>query len=302
MKTLWLSTPLTIACFFSTVAHSRFVDGVRAVVQDRAILHSDVTERFVAIKKSPTLASILKVNSSTFTEEAALNQLIEEKIVLSAAKDLGAEPSESEVSKQVATLASSNGLSVDGLRKSLSAENISFDLYKQNIQVQLAKRTIIEREIRSSSTGLTDQELKNYYEQNAPEEFLVSLIRGPKGKQGTTTLLKLKKRLDSSSKDIENTLTKAGAIDLGWNSVESLSEAFQQALNNRGGSKSTSVFTLKGRPHLLVVRASRKGSTDNFENVKEQLRMQLQAKDSETRFTSWIEQKKRSMNILVNKQ
>lgn len=297
MKT-WIL--LASACIgLSGTAEAKLIDGVRAVVQDRPILISDISTLVQAIKKSPTLANIMGINPTGFNEDAALNLLIEDRVVLSAAKEIGAEPTEADISKQIASIAGQNGMSVDALKRSLAAEKIDFEHYRENIEVQLAKRAIMEREIRSANAGQSDQELKNYYEQNAPPELLLSMIKSGSGKAATAKLAKLKNTLQASIS--EKTLRQAGAVDLGWNEIDGLNDAFQSALTKMGSSQISNVFAWKGSTYLLVVRERRKGSTGNFEAVKDQLRARVQAKDSEERFKAWIEQKKRQLNIVVNK-
>lgn len=299
MKTWILFVPVCVA--FSQLANAKLIDGVKAVVQDRPILISDVNERTQAVKESVALASILGVSGNEYSAEDALNSLIEEKIVITAAKDLGAEPTESDVNKQISAIAAQNNLSVDGLKKSLLHEKINFDLYKQNILVSLAKRAVVEREIRSASAGQSDQELKSYYEQNVPDELLISMIQTRATKSGLAKLSGIRASLEKTKKISIAALKKYSAVDLSWNDTDGLSDAFRAALAKRGSSSVTNVFVSQGSAYLLIVREKRKGSTANFEATKEQIRQRLQVKDSEERYKTWIDQKKKTLNIVVNK-
>lgn len=304
MKKRFLFVPVLLAAHltFSANANAKFLDGVRVVVQDRPILFSDVTNRVEAVKSSPALASIFGVSATTFNEQAALNSLIEEKIVLVSAKEIGAEPSETEVNKQIGVVATQNKLSVDNLKKSLRNEKIDFDLYKNHITFQLAKRAIVEKELRSSSSGQSDQELQAYYDKNMPEEVLLSMIKGPASKAGLAKLAALKSQLSKSPKSSESALQKNGAVDLGWTDPSGLNEAFQAALARSGKSASaTAPFSWNGNSYLLVVRGRKKGDGASFESAKDEIRQRLQAKDVEERFKAWLEQKKKNLNIVVNK-
>ncbi len=283
-----------------TFAEAKLLDGVRAVVQDRPILFSDVTNRVRAVKQSPALASILSVSASDFNEERALTLLIEEKIILSAAKDMGAEPSESEVNKQVSVIATQNRLSVENLKKSLKAEKIDFDLYKSNIAIQLAKRAVIEKELRASASGQSDQELRNYYERNTPEELHIFAIKKPSSKSNVQALGSLRSRILKSGAS-DAILKTNKAVDLGWSDPGTLNESFQQAIASAGtNATATAPFVYNRAAYILAIKGRRKGTADNFDTAKEQIRQQMQSKDLEERFKTWVEQKKKNLNIVVN--
>ncbi|HVJ63686.1 MAG TPA: hypothetical protein VM901_00355 [Bdellovibrionota bacterium] len=296
----WIFSAVTTMAFAAN-SEARVLDAVRAVVQDRPILNSDVTMRVQAVKASASLASILGVSAASFDEDKALQSLIEEKIVLVSAKEHGAEPSEAEVGKQVGVIASQNHISVEKLKQSLQAEKIDFDLYKENISVQLAKRAIIEKELRSSSAGQNDQELKNYYEKNLSDEYDLAAIRKPNNPSSRNVLSVVRSRILKQPSRMAEQLKTHKASDLGWNDPSSLNEAFQKALQGVGpNSLVTAPFVWNNAAYLLVIKGRRKGSAENFDGAKEQIRQQIQAKDVEERFQSWIEQKKKTMNIVVN--
>lgn len=281
-----------------STAQAKLLDGVRAVVQDKAILYSDVTERVRAVKESPALASILGVQASTYNDTSALEQLIEEKLILVASKELGVEPTDAEVSKQIGVIASQNQLSIENLKKSLKGEKIDFDMYKANITLQLAKRAVIEKELRSSTTSISDQELETHLQRNAPEEILVSMVKSGR----RPALNALRAQILKSGAVSDKTLKNSGAVDLGWSNPTELNPAFQEAILKAGKSaKATSVFSFDGSHYLLVLRGRRVGTGGNLEQSKEILRQQLQAKDIEQRFNSWLEQKKKTINVVVNK-
>jgi len=297
----WIFSALTTVAFAAS-AEARVLDAVRAVVQDRPILISDVTMRMQAVKASPSLASILGVSAVAFNEDKALQSLIEEKIILVSAKEQGAEPSEAEVGKQVGVIASQNHISVEKLKQSLQAEKIDFELYRENIAVQLAKRAIIEKELRSSSAGQNDQELKSYYEKNLSEEYDLAVIRKPNTASNRNVLSGVRSRILKQPSRMAEQLKTHQATELGWNDPTSLNEAFQKALRSDGpNALATAPFVWNNAAYILVIKGRRKGSAENFEGAKEQIRQQIQAKDVEERFQNWIEQKKQTMNIVVNK-
>jgi parvulin-like peptidyl-prolyl isomerase len=300
MKKSLLFVPLALVASIN-LANAKLLDGVQAVVQDRPILFSDVTSRVRSVKQSSSLASILGVSATSFDNEKALNQIIEEKIVLSAAKEFGSEPSESEINKQISVIAAQNRLSVENLKKSLADEKIDFELYKTNMGVQLAKRAIIEKELRASTSGQSDQELRRFYEQNLSDELDLAIIRKPSSKAGIASLSSLRAQLNKAGRPIDTLLKTNAASDLGWNDPSTLNETFQTAISKAGKNAiATEAFTWNNASYIIVIKGRRKGSAENFEAAKEQIRQQLQAKDIDERFKNWIEQKKKTMNIVVN--
>ena len=296
MKTY--SLPLRIfffSLFIATSANATTLDRVMAVVGTEPILQSDVEGRLALIKKSPVYSNILGLNPKDIDADAVLNMMIEEKILASVTEEMKAPVSDTDVQKQVDSIARQNNITRKQLEASLRNEGIPFDAYANNIRMQLQKRAVFERELRAAGS-IGETELKSLYMQKASREFELILLEVPKAKQASVV-----KSFKDGSEKWDTLSKKYSTTELGWVSTANLKASLAKAVASSKTGQLIGPHQVGKVSALVYVSSERVGSDEEFEKVKEQLSGELQAQSYQERFQAWLEAKKKEMHIVVNK-
>ncbi len=275
----------------STTARSAIIDRVSAVVGEEPILQSDILGLRKEVASSQALASILKIDAAKMSDRDLLNRLIEEKIIKQALRDLDLVVSDADVEKQVDDIAKQNRLSKSQLEDQLERENISPAAYRRSLRSQIERRNIFERELRRGG-GVTEQETRALYEQKAPKELKLWLVTGP---EAELKKLGLRKNVDAAKLK-----APLHANEIGWVAAASLDERLVEAAQKSVAGEALGPIKSGKQTQVFVVEEVRKGSEEEFQRMRNELNSAAQAKDFESRFNYWLEQKRREMQIIIN--
>ncbi len=159
------------AAFGPVRAQSQHVDGVVAVVEDHAILQSDVDNAVAQYLLQTGASSATDAERANLAKEA-LKELINNKLVVAKADELGISVSFSEVENAVDRAIDENRKAIGGeeaFRRQLEAENLTIDslkkLYREQIQNRMLVERVIAGQIDRSEILITDEELMATYEE-----------------------------------------------------------------------------------------------------------------------------------------
>lgn len=118
----------------------------------------------------------------------ALESLVEERVVLTHARETGGRLDNAEVDRAVQVVAAQNQLTVDGLRERLAAEGTDMARFRANLRDQLLVERVREREV-LARIRITDLEIDNFLQQEREAqdleiELAQILVRVPEGATG----------------------------------------------------------------------------------------------------------------------
>lgn len=283
---LILSGPFALA--------SKPLDRVRAVVGTSPILQSEIEDRHSLIKNSSVYSNILGIDPKNLSENDVLDLMIEEQIVAAVTEELNAAVTDADVQKQIESIAKQNNLTRDQLTGSLKNEGIPFEAYARNIRTQLQKRAIFERELRANA-NVSDAELRNEYYKRAKSEYDLVILEVP-AKQQKEVLASF----SSGSIKWDELSKKFPTTELGWIQPANLKKDLAAAIEKSSSGSLIGPHKIGQKSVLVFVSAERKGSDEEFEAVKGQLSAQLQSLTFNDRFRTWLDGKKKSMQIIVN--
>ncbi len=151
----------------STIA-SVVVDRVVAVVNDEIITLSDLQRED------------LKKSSAARDERLILEDLIDRKLQLAAAKRSGIDVTDAELAEALAEIMKRNTMDRKQFDAELAKEGLTYDQYRSELREQITLSRIFNKYVRSG-LGLDEAELRAYYERNQkayalPEEIRVRQI------------------------------------------------------------------------------------------------------------------------------
>jgi peptidyl-prolyl cis-trans isomerase SurA len=135
-------------------------DYIVAVVNDESVTANEVAQRSQRMREevaqkggpTPTAAEIRKM---------ALDQLVEERVLVTYARENGVKVDEAEVDRAVSNIAASNKVSSEQLRERLRQQGMDWGSFRHNIRDQITIQRIREREV-ISHIRVTDAEINDY--------------------------------------------------------------------------------------------------------------------------------------------
>ncbi len=237
-----------------------------------------------------------------------VDSLIEREIVAREAEDRGITPESGEVNQkyneQLDSILNQQGWTLDQLKSALSAQGRSFDEFEKSMKERV-RQQLKQEELRSQVVGdiqLSDEELKNYYDENIDQ-----YVESPARVKASHLVFNTQSRAESVKKKVEEDpdyfeeYAEENDLDpsLGWFSkgekpknVEDL--AFSLEPGEVGGPIQTSAGL-----ELLKVEDKEERSVPQFEEVKEQVRDDYANEEKQQRYDEWYQEVKEETNIEI---
>ncbi len=282
----------------NSFASDRLLDGVKAVVGDTPILVSELDKTREEISKSPALLSAYKLEEK-FTMDQLLERLIEDAIIQQKVKELDIKISPSEVETQIANIARQYQITKAQLEQKLREDGIDPATYRKNIQTQLERRDFFDRTLRRGG-GISEAELRALYERLAPFSYRIYSLSAKPGTPAAKNLEIIRDAEKQKSAPIEEVITRHKAQEQGWISIEDLEEKARKAIDSAGTNLIIGPLTLQGTSQLLFIAGKRKGSDEEFAQLRNELMSRAQAEDFEKRLVFWLESQKKELQIVRN--
>ena len=190
MKRIAILFTFLLASFSSVPLYGAIVDKIVVVVNDEIITNGEIEkaiaplyEQYRAIYRGNELLAKLEE-----AKQKVVEQLIEERLILSQAKKLNIEVDEQEVDKRVAETQTRFG-SKEEFEKALAVQRISLKDLRSRYREQLMSRRLVDEKVGAKIT-ITPIEASNYYNAHKeefvlPEEIkLDNILISPAGSLG----------------------------------------------------------------------------------------------------------------------
>lgn len=140
-----------------TGAGAEVIDRVAAVVGGQAIPLSELDARWRELQAHPQ-------PGGPETREELLNRLIDVRVQLNRARELGVEADPRDVEDALHRLMEGNGIpSLDALDRALAEEGRTVEDLRRELADQLTRMRLIQREV-TASLRISDETLRRYYE------------------------------------------------------------------------------------------------------------------------------------------
>jgi len=141
-------------------ATAKSADYLVAIVNTESVTNNEVQIRFLKLQQE----SIERGGAQPTTAELrkqALDALIEERVLVTYARENGVKVDDGEVDRAIANIASSNKMSTDQLRERLRQQGLDYATFRSGIRDQITIERIREREV-ISHIRVTDAEIADY--------------------------------------------------------------------------------------------------------------------------------------------
>jgi len=168
LRSLVLSVALVAALPASSVlaqgaaSTARPVDHIAAVVNQDVVAASEVQQRIERLREEVRRrGDVLDMEA---LRKQALESLIEERVLVTHAREFGARVDEAELDRVVGNVAAQNRLTMDQLMERLKAEGIDYRRFRENLRDQIMSERVREREVQGR-IRVTDGEIDKYLEE-----------------------------------------------------------------------------------------------------------------------------------------
>jgi peptidyl-prolyl cis-trans isomerase SurA len=156
--TMKLSSAFLFLLLASVNAEARLVDKTLALENGDVILQSDLA----TFRKNQTLRReidpfVSLTNFSSDSTKDIQDYLIQEKLVLQKAT-----PTEDEVEEEINSVQRNNRIGRDQLKEVLKGQGVNFEDYRALMSIAVAKRKLLDRDLRPLA-AVSDDDVKNFY-------------------------------------------------------------------------------------------------------------------------------------------
>lgn len=125
---------------------ARPADYIVAVVNNELVTQVEIEQR-VARVRAEAQRNNTRLPPEAELRRQVLNALIEERVIVTYARDGGMRIEEPELDRAVANVASANKLTVERLRERLQAEGMDYARFRANLRDQMLAERVREREV-----------------------------------------------------------------------------------------------------------------------------------------------------------
>lgn len=156
-----LNAVLCFLLFFPAVAISQpqELDRVAVIVDQGVVLESEIQELVQSVKRN-AITSGQDLPSDQALRTQATERLILTSLQMQMAERMGIQVSDPQLEQTIASIAESDGATLDQLRASLAAEGVSYDSYREDV-----RRELITGEVRRANVRrrvyITPQEVES---------------------------------------------------------------------------------------------------------------------------------------------
>lgn len=309
MNRLWLSAWVALAMATSGgSAHARVVERIAAVVDEDVILASEVEERAAPFLQQ--VAGITDQAQRAARAEAVrrevLDRLIDDQLIFAKAREMKLNVSSEEVDKSIEGIKQDHNLTDEQLRQALTAQGMSMAAYRQDVKKQVLRYRVLSIAV-GSKISISDRELQDYYDRNvkkgAASEVRAShiFLAIPEGadtgavvakrKEAEALLARVKGGEDFAKlarEHSEDGGTRQEGGDLGFFGRDLLPKPIEEVVfamqigEVRGPVRADRGF------HIIKLVDKRSKDVKTFEEMKNEIRMQLRQKEYEKEAKGFI--------------
>lgn len=295
------------------------VNAIAAIVNDEVVTLFEVDSESQLLIREAEKKSALDAADRTRIRRAALDHLIEKRLLDQKIKELNITVSDEEINQAIDDVKRQNNMaSQDVLVSALASQGLTFEQYRSQLKEQIEKLKLVSMEVRSK-IQIGETEMRAYYEANraryseddtfrARHIFFRTSEKDPADdikRTMTTALMVLAEA--KSGKDFEE-LAKSysedpaarkdgGALGV-FRKGDMMPELEAAIVGMKPGEVSDLVSTPAGF-HIIKLEERTTGKMKPFESVKAEIEDALYRKKSEERFNQWAKELRAKASIEV---
>ncbi|WP_404296191.1 SurA N-terminal domain-containing protein [Halomonas sp.] len=157
------AVPLSLQAQQFQSTQRQALDRIVAVVNQSAIMASELEERVIQTR-SQLATQQIDLPPERILREQLLEQMILEEIQLQMAREAGLAIDDTELNRQVRSIAESNGMSLEQFADALETDGLALATVREDIRRELVLRELQQRQV-GSRVNLSEREVERLMEQ-----------------------------------------------------------------------------------------------------------------------------------------
>ncbi len=287
----WLLAALLVLGLDPQRAHAEVIERVAAVVNDQAILLSELRRR-----AAPFLEQALEDASGQGERmsrikqiyKQLLQQLVDEELVEQAAKKMHVSVGDGDVDQAIDNVRRQNNMTEEQFWQAVKAQGFTDKHYRQDVRKQLLRLKVLNQRVRSR-VNMTDQTIREAYEDRVrdarrSQKFRASHVFMPLPANASATEVadtmnaakQARAKLTPDTFDAVAAQSKGGG-DLGWLDQGDLPDVLEEALLGLSEGEISQPVRGPSGVHIFIVRERQSGANaiPPFEEMRAQLQNEL---------------------------
>jgi peptidyl-prolyl cis-trans isomerase SurA len=282
------------------------VDKVVAVVNDDIItlseLEAETAAMYQSIARNNSNGSVAEALDAA--RDAALNSMIEQRLVEQRARLYNVSVSEEEINGAFSQTRAKAGLNPSEFRKKLLESGLNEEQYRKKIRASILQSKLLNVDVRSRVV-ITDQMILDYYDENYTSRvegdkyylLQIGFNAGEDGAEALKTAQRVRK-LALNGQNFENLAIKFSELpsasdggDIGIFAIDEMAPFMKSAITNlKPGGISDIVETPEGYQFFKLLSGddSEIVVTAPYDEVEDKIREQLFNQKMETAFQTWV--------------
>jgi peptidyl-prolyl cis-trans isomerase SurA len=282
------------------------LDRIVAVVNDEVILYSDLRNKVNEIKEK--LRSPLPIPEAELQRQL-LNQMIEEKLIRQAMKNLKINVDDQSVERAVEKIKKDKGLTDAQFISALQKEGFTLEEFKKHIRKELERVMLMEK-VFQAKTIITDADIDQYVKAHPAEEVErvnLSVMFIPKNSaiSGDEILKKLRSGADfyEMARKYSKGPNASEGGKVGWVNFQELSGKLQEVVRELSPGQISPVLA-SDAGDFIVKLEDRKTDyitlNPSDPQEREKIRRMLAQREVERKFREWLNGLKEKAYIKVS--
>lgn len=236
----------------------------------------------------------------------ALEDLIEEKLMLIRAEKLRLKVTDEELKKRVEEI--KKDYPGENFAQVFGGEKVDYKIWSEELRKRLLLEKLIDQEVNSKIT-VTDEEAQEAYQANrskyySEESVHVAQIVVPTREKADAVLRRIQAGEDFAKVAQEVSLSPEASKggDLGVFTRGVMPEAFDRVVFSLPEGKTSKVVKSPYGFHIFKVLKRDKGHWIEFADVKDKIKMDLMKVKEEKEFRKWLDQLKSEAKIRIDEE
>lgn len=268
----WAALLALLAASLTAAAQGRAVregDYIAAVVNQELVTAGEV-ERRVERAQAEAARGSVKLPPEPELRRQALDALIDERAMISSARESGMRVDEAEVDRAVQNIAMQNQITLPVLRERIAAQGIDYGRFRANLRDQIMIERLREREV-YQRIKISDEELDRVLAEqraaanvDAPTNIAQILVTVPEGADAATDAARRARAeaalarvrggepFDAVAREVSEDGNKAKGGEIGLRPASRLPDVFVEAVKDlKPGEVTTKLLRSGAGYHLL---------------------------------------------------
>lgn len=296
--------PLTAtAQNFESTTQRQMLDSVAAVVNDGVIMRSELDERIAQVEQQAQAQGGNLPPRSQLAEQV-LERMIMDEIQLQMASQANLSVDDTELNRQLRSIAESNNMSLDAFADAVEADGMSLadvrdDIRREMLMRQVQQRqvsqrvSVSERDVERFLNQQPSQQGQSFIEETRARHLLVELTPTRNENQARTRAEQARQRLQQGAdfaavarefSDDRGSAMNGG--ELGWVRPGQTVPAFEEAMNSLGPEQLSQPVRSQFGYHVIEVLERRRQDVTE-ESRREQVRQAIFQRRANEELQTW---------------